>query len=283
MTFWNERLLPYPLLAPWTEDYEDADFGLDVPSAVLNNGRRINIKLVFRLSSDSLRELVATGGAKYAVDVSCRRTFVRSTYETSVKQELVLEAGDYSEEVRLTPYVVSTGPLEKFRSPEHASEWRNYRPEGFSVPTAGILAVGNTTSVMLENAAVTSIVDLVANPNIADGTFDVQLDDERIQIHVPVADKERIEAVRKRRNSGGEFAALFPGLYLHAVAEALRNLSEHENTRWAFTIQNALDNRSYGGVDTELLRNDALKYAQELMEQPIGTFLTAALSPDNEE
>ena len=98
-----------------------------------------------------------------------------------------------------------------------------------------------------------------------------------------MADKERIEAVRKRRDSGVEFAALFPGLYLHAVAEALRNLSEHENTRWAFTIRNALDNRGYGGVDMELLRNDALKYAQELMEQPIGTFLTAALSPDDEE
>ena len=184
MTSWHERLLPYPLLAPWTEDYEDADFGVDVPSAVLSNGRRININLVFRLSSDSLRELVATGGAKYAMEVSCPRTFVRNTYETFVEQELVLAAGDYSQEVLLTPYVVSSGPLEKFRSPEHTSEWRTHRPEGFSVPTAGILAVGDTTRVVLENAAVNSIVDLVANPNIADGTFDIQLDDERIKIHV---------------------------------------------------------------------------------------------------
>ena len=80
-----------------------------------------------------------------------------------------------------------------------------------------------------------------------------------------------------------EFAALFPGLYLHAVAEALRNLSEHGNTRWAFRIMNALDRSGHGSVDTELLRNDALRYAQDLMEQPVGVFLTAAMSSDEED
>ena len=54
---WYQRLLPYPLLAPWTEDYEDAVFGVDVPEAVLNNGREIRISLLFRLSSNSLGEL----------------------------------------------------------------------------------------------------------------------------------------------------------------------------------------------------------------------------------
>ena len=101
------------------------------------------------------------------------------------------------------------------------------------------------------------MIDLISNPNVSEGTFNVQLDDERIKIHVPVAEKEKIEAVRTRRGSSVEFAALFPGLYLHAVAEALRNLSEYGNTRWAFRIMNALDRSGHGSVDTELLRNDA--------------------------
>ena len=77
-----------------------------------------------------------------------------------------------------------------------------------------------------------------------------------------------------------EFAALFPGLYLHAVVEGLRNLTEYEKTRWAFTMRNALDKAGHGGVDLELLRNDALKYAQGLLEQPVGVFLTAAMSSE---
>ena len=279
---WYQRLLPYPLLAPWTEDYEDAAFGVDVPEAVLNNGREIRISLVFRLSSNSLRELVSNEKARYAVEVSCPRTLVSSTRETLVHDELVLEAGDYAEELLLTPYLVSVCSLEEFRSLEHAGEWRDHRPEGFSVPSAGILAVGNTTRVVLEDSGVNSVIDLIANPSVGAGTFHIQVDDERIKIHVPIAEKEKIEAVRRRRGSGVEFAGLFPGLYLHAVAEALRSLSDYENTRWAFTMRNALEKCGHGGVDVETLGNDALKYAQDLMEQPVGAFLAAALSDDEE-
>ena len=282
MTTWYQRMLPYPLLAPWTEDYERCSFGVDVPEAVLNNGLQVKVDLVFRLYSETLRGLIEKEEAMYAVEVSCTRTFVRSTHVTSERDTLLLDAGDYDEEILITPYVVSTGALEEFRSSEHASEWRDHRPEGFSVPPTGILAVGNNTRIILEDSGVSSVIDLIANPNVSEGTFDIQLDDERIKIHVPFAEKEKIEAVRTRRGSSVEFAALFPGLYLHAVAEGLRNLSEHGNTRWAFTMRNALDRSGHGGVDTELLSDDALKYAQDLMEQPVGVFLTAAMNPEEE-
>ena len=283
MTTWHERMLPYPLLAPWTEDYEDSSFSVDVPEAVLNNGRQVKVDLAFRLHSDTLQGLIENDNARYVVEVSCRRTFERSTHVTSEQDTLRLDASDYDEEILITPYVVSTRALEEFRSSEHASEWRDYRPEGFSVPTAGILAVGNNTRIILKDSGVSSVIDLVANPKVSEGTFDVELDDERIKIYVPLADKEKIEAVRTRRGSSVEFAALFPGLYLHAVVEGLRNLSEHEDTRWAFTMRNALDRLGHSGVDTELLRNHSLRYAQGLMEQPVGVFLTAAMSAEEDD
>ena len=283
MTMWYQRLLPYPLLAPWTDDYEVTDFGVDVPEAALNNGRQIKISLVFRLSSSSLRDLLESGKARYAVEIRGPKTFTSFTQEALEKDNLVLEATDFKEEMLLTPYVVSTCPIEGFTSPEHAPEWRYNRPEGFSIPISGILAVGKTTRIILEASGVDSVIDLVANPSVAAGTFHIQLDEERIKIHVPIAEKESIEAVRKRRGSGVEFAGLFPGLYLHAAAEALRNLSEHESTRWAFTFRNALEKCGHGSVDTDLLRTDALRFAQDLMGQPVGAFLTAALNSEEED
>lgn len=280
MTTWHQRLFPYPLLAPWTQDYVGASFGVDVPEAVLNNGREIKLEVVFRICSDTLSSLIKNERASYAVEVSCPRTFARSTHLTPAESQLLLDARDFDEEILLTPYVVSTDAIEGFSSPEHASEWSEHRPGGFSVPVSGILAVGNNMRVILRESGVSSVIDLIANPSVAEGTFDVQLDDERVKIHVPVTDKERIEAVRTRRGSSVEFAALFPGLYLHAVAEALRNMSDYENTRWAFTVRSALERSGNGAVDAELLRSDALRYAQEIMEQPIGVFLTAAMSSD---
>ena len=282
MTTWYHRMLPYPLLAPWTEDYEGSSFGVDVPEAVLNNGRHVKVDLVFRLYSDTLRGLIENDKASYTVEVSCPRTFVRSTHVTSERDTLLLDASDFDEEILVTPYVVTTRVVQEFRSSEHASEWRDHRPEGFSIPTAGILAVGNNTRIILEDSNVSSVIDLIANPSISEGTFNVQLDDERIKIHVPIAEKEKIEAVRTKRGSSVEFAGLFPGLYLHAVAEGLRNLAEHENTRWAFAMRNALGRSGHGDVDVELLRNDALRYAQDIMEQPVGLFLTAAMSSEEE-
>ena len=283
MSTWNQRLLPYPLLAPWTGDYPDADFGVSVPKAALNNGREISIDLRFQLSSESLRALVHSDNAGYAVDVSCPKTFVRHTRRVNCDDKLVLEAGDYTEEILLTPYLVAMCPLEGFISPEHASEWRDHRPHGFSIPTAGILAVGNPTRIVLEDAGVHSVIDLVANSGVPEGTFDIRLDEDRIKIHMAFTDKEKMEAVRKRRGGGVEFAALFPGVYLHAVAEALRRISEYEETRWAFAVRSALKDRGLGNVDSELLRDDALSYAQDLMQHPVGTFLTAALTFDNED
>ena len=282
MSTWNQRLLPYPLLAPWTGDYPDGNFGVDVPEAALNNGREISIDLVFQLSSESLRALIDSGRASYAVDVSCPKTFVRYTSRVTWNDRLVLEAGDYSEEILLTPYLIATCPLEGFISPEHASEWIDHRPDGFGVPNAGILAVGNTTRIVLEDAGVHSVIDLVANPAVLEGTLDIRLDEDRIKIHVSLTDKEKIEAVRKRRGAGVEFAALFPGIYLHAVAEALRNLLECEDTRWAFAVRNALENHGLGNIGPELLRDDALRYAQELMKHPVGIFLAAALTFNDE-
>ena len=214
------------------------------------------------------------------MEISCPRTFARSTHFTSARDTLSLDASDYDEEILLTPYVVSKTTLKKFKSSEHASEWRDHKPEGFGIPTGGILAVGSDTRIILEDSGVSSVIDLIANENVPESTFEVLLDDERIKIHVPIAAKEKIEAVRSKRGSSVEFAALFPGLYLHAVAEGLRNLSEHEDTRWAFTVRNALDRSGHGGVDTEVLRNNALRYAQDLMEKPIGVFLTAAMSSE---
>ena len=282
MSFWHQRMFPYPLLAPWTEDYEQSSFGVEVPEAVLNNGRQVKVDLVFRLYSDTLRGFIDKDQAGYAVEISCPRTFVRSTHTAPEQYTLLLDASEYDEELLLTPYVASKQDIEGFRSTEHAPEWRAHRPRGFTVPTAGILAVGNTTRITLEDSAISSVIDLVSSPSVPEGMFTVELDDERIKIHIPEAAKEKIEAIRNRRTSV-EFAALYPGLYLHAVAEGLRNLFEYKNTRWAFTIRNALDRSGYGSVDPDALTSDSLRFAQILMEQPVGGFLAEALRSDEED
>ena len=276
MTTWNDRLLPHPLLAPWTDDYEEASFTAQVPHAVLNNGRQINMTVKYHLTSEILRQLVTEGKAQYVGVITCDKTFSRSSFAANQEDELyILEAGQFADELKLTPYVVATQPIEGFISPEHNPEIRDIKPEGFTVSTGSILAVGDSTNVPLEEGGSPySVIDLVSNPTMEIGAFIVDLEDNRIKIHMAPECKQQAEAMRQHGRLSVEVATLFPGVYLHAITEALRNLEDHQEHHWAQTIRRALDNQNIS-QDDEDLKTNALKHAQTLMDKPLGKLLTA--------
>lgn len=272
-------MLPFPLLAGWTDDYGEATFRATVPHAVLNNGHSITLTIKYQLTSDTLRELVAGGRAQYVGLMVCTRTFHRSAYATSEEDDVqVLEAGNYSGELKLTPYIVATEPLIGFISPEHAPEIRAIKPEGFDIPAGSILAVGDATDITLEEGGSPySVIDLVADDNIERGSFKVVLDDNRIKIHLLPEDKDRLETLRNQEERKTEMRAIFfPAIYLHAITEALRNLREPEfrDKHWVITLRSVMA-RHHIDVDNVDLAEDALSYAQKLMENPVGKLLSS--------
>ena len=281
---WHQRMFPYPLLASWTRDYQDSDFGVSTPNAMLRNGTKIEVDLQFRLTSEYLGGLIERGNAQYVIEISCPKTFTRHTQCIGREEKVVLEAGDYAEEMFITPLIASTKSLEGFLSREHASEWREYRPKGFDIPEAGILAIGNVVRVTIEETGVNSVIDLTANQHLDEGIFHIELEEERIKIHVSPQDKERIEALRQRRNSGDTgFSGLFPSLYLSAVSEALRQLRDYQNTRWAFAIRIALERCGLGEVSPEIIEEQSLVYAQRILDHPMSGFLDAAVNREEDE
>ena len=276
MTTWNDRLLPHPLLAPWTDDYDDAIFTAQVPHAVLNNGRQINLTVKYHLTSELLRQLVTEGKAQYVGVIACDKTFSRNSFPSNQEDELyILDASQFADELKLTPYVVATQPIEGFISAEHNLEIKEMKPEGFTISTGSILAVGDSTNVPLEEGGSPySIIDLVSNATVDIGDFIVDLKDNRIKIHMAPECKQQAEAMRQHGRLSLEVATLFPGVYLHAITEALRNLEGHQEYHWAQAIQRALDHHNISQDDEEL-KSNALKHAQKLMEKPLGKLLTA--------
>lgn len=282
MINWNQRMLPYPLLAPWSEDYEDADFRIEIPNnPILNAKSEISLTLRVRNSSPTLIKLVNGKKARYVALVSCEDTFMSETYEVAEEDVLVLDAREYAEEILLRPYLVTIEPLDGFTAPEHTEEWKLHKPEGFNIPRAGILAVGDGRQVSLGSDHPESVIDLVANSLISDDSFQVELGDQRIKIYLSPAAKDQVEVIRASRATNAGFKALFPCLYLHAISEALRHIPEHADSRWARTMRRALNNAGYGDIDDEALTENSLKYAQALMHNPLGDFLAAMVSADD--
>jgi len=131
-----------------------------------------------------------------------------------------------------------------------------------------------------ESASPFSIIDLVQDKQVKDGEFKLDFEDVRIKIHLCPKDKSRIEALRKRGPTSQGMTTLFPALYLHAIAEALRNLSD-SSAQWTGSLRTALEKKGIN-TDDQMLNENAIVYAQELLNRPLGQMLAAFEKPDEE-
>ena len=278
MSRWNKRYIPYPLLAPWTNDYdEEIEFGVEIPHSTRDNCDNLNITIRYKLNSECIKELIACRKAKYLAIIECNRTFRRLALSPSSNENedvFVESAAEFSDSLHLVPYIVSTCELDGFLSTEHAVEIRSLNPQGFRIGPWSMLARGAEQRIELNsNSNPNSVIDLVGTDDIEDGAFNIDLNENRIKIYVSHKTYPIIAAFRNNKTAiEPERAALVPSLYMYAIVDALRNLSDHEDRLWFDTVRNALDKNDIA-VDDEELRDNAIKYAQMLMENPIGTML----------
>ena len=285
MPIWNNRQMPYPFLSPWSDDYlEGCSLSASIPEVVLTNGDSIDLHVRYHLTSRYLQALVAEGKAQYVGLLTCVRTFNRETYPTPLaEQHLTLSPHEYSQSFLFTPHLCTSTEVRGFISDEHSEEYRQVRPQGFDLPAASILAIGDTIAVSLEPASNPfSVIDLVKSNDVATGAFDVKLDDDRIKICFSEREKEAMDAFRMLGTQSTELIALFSGVYLHAVTEALRNLADHADKQWSDTVRWALHQNHINQDDEEIAAN-ALRYAQVIMGHPVGRMLTAFTNPDEED
>lgn len=286
MAKWNSRLFPYPLLARWTDDYGERDFGVKLVGTLTSN-RKINLGMEFRNDSEFLRSLVKEEKAQYALVVTCAATAARKVITSPFHDQVVaeLEADEYINELSSTPYIVSTEELTGFINEEHAVEFREAVPDGFTIPQGGILGVGVEIRTSIEtetNAA--SVIDLVGNDKIPDGQMVVDLDKQRIKIAMSPGHKALVEALRQKSHTSKEMTMLFSSIYLPAVVEAIRNLPRYSSPeyRWITVLKNALGKHGIE-MDSDSLADDAFVHAQKILESPIGRALIAHKDSEGEE
>ena len=273
---WHQRLLPYPLLSSTTDDYPLSGFTCQVQDSVLSNGETINLVLEYQLNCESLQSLIECCQADYALQTACVRTYSRELHIASQKnpQFIRLQAGDYAHEIIATPYVVAIEPIFNFISAEHANEIRELKPDGFDLPRGSILAVADSMRIGISTTSLHSAIDLVANTNVPRGHYDLNLTTNRIKLYVNPTDKLLLERIRNQRPNRLGQTTLTTTLYLNAITQALHEMHEHPNSGWAQAIRIALERHNID-TDTEAIRRNAPRYAQIILEAPLGRLLVS--------
>ena len=113
-------------------------------------------------------------------------------------------------------------------------------PNGFTVEPHMILAIGNIHEIDIEEAAnATSVVDIQPNPSVQPGEFRLDFAHPHIMVYVSPGDHQRIwEVVEDQRESRQQ--SVWPGLFLHVVAEGIRKLPDYQDYAWVSAFERAL-------------------------------------------
>ena len=273
---WHQRLLPYPLLSKTTDDYPLSGFSCQVQKSVLSNGKEINLTLEYRLNCESLQSLIMRRQADYAVQTACVRTYNRELHTAGQHnlQYLSLPAGDYAHEIIATPYIVATEPIHGFASKDHAAEIRELKPDGFDLARGSILAVADSIRINVSETIPNAAMDIAANADVPRGHYDLDLTTDRINLYVNPEDKLLLERLRSQRPGELGRATLSTTFYLNAITQALHQMREYPDSGWAQSIRIALERHKIAD-DDETIRRNATKYAQIILEAPLGQLLVS--------
>lgn len=268
MKFDLQKTFPYPVLRPFSDDYQGVEFQTNAEFTIAGN--EITLNCSFLTSSTELLEEVDKDNARFVSIVSCRDTYFRKVIQTKDKDfSIQLDADSVRGEVLVDSYIVAIKDINGFKSKDINTEFGH---ESFFFAAGQILAQDETSAIYINRELfkpLSSVFELVKNEQLSGGRWKVGVDQENVQIEVSAEMKESIDSARNNRLSR---AVLINSIYFSAVTHAiqmLKDVKDFGDYKWARVILRQIHNK---GLDIESL--DAYVIAQELMKHPLSVLRT---------
>ena len=263
MKFDRNKTFPYPVLRPFSDDYIDVEFQTNVDFS--SNEGVVTSDISYRVSSSELVDQIKSGNAKFVSIVSCRETYFREVITSDAKQVVKnFDVGNLRGEVKVDSYIIAIKKIPSFSSPDINPEFGR---DSFAFTPGDVLAQDETAVFYIDRdlfKPVTSVFDLVKNPEYSEGEWRINLDDDHIQIAVSAAMKESID---NARNNTTMKVILLNSIYFSAAVHAIQRLKEggddYEEKKWSRVFYRQIHNN---GLD---LTSDAYILAQKLMKHPL--------------
>ena len=267
--------IPHPVLQHGGKDYRQGTaFRASITGMRrLPREERIALALRYDLSDRAILELISTGDAQYLTRTDCPTTHVREAHAGFLESHPIeLDDSRYSGRVEVRPFIITTRPLEGFRS-ENWNPWmQSILPAGVDLPAGTILAIAQAKSFQPEGTPeYQSCIELVGTPDVPEGQWRIRTDGDLIAIRVNIQDKPKIDRMRQ---DGGAQGGLWPSIYLNAIETAIRKHQDalSEGRRWAHAIGKKLEEEKFD-TSPDALEENCQEYAQTIMGNPLGRIL----------
>lgn len=278
MSHHNHSVFPHPVLSPRRRDYaSNCNFKILVTSPVLNREGIFSLTIKYCVDCPSLQQQVEDQRAACLALLECSATYRREEHTVKGFDDVLqLDSREWSDRVLLTPYITATKSIPGFWSEEFSPVTKTLISGGLDLQVGTVLAVGETTEIEVTSEG-NSIFDLASNLRAPPGTFQINLDGERIAITLNRDDLQKINELRKIRRHQ---PLLNQALYLHALYEALRSWPDFADKRWAKTLLRKMEEQGIDFQDGDFADRVQF-YAQKLFEYPLSAMLDSIHREDS--
>lgn len=275
MKYDSARAYPHPVLRPGSEDYQRAEFEVEIELTRIPKTTVIRVQATAQLSDHDLQRMVKSGKAAYvvlvrAIQTQFRRAF-RSGTPTITHQ---FENGEVAGRVEISPLLVCATKVNQFR----VAQWHSdYEGMAFDLEPGDVLAIDETKEYwvdMEEEVPASSIIRLDRSEEVSKGSWQCRLGEQKVVIEMSPTDYEQFRKLRDRVNLTSDAVYLMNSIYLPALTKILM---EADKDPESFS-----DFRWYRSLDTQLEANrmkpigsggDRLVDAQRLLQWPFANLL----------
>ena len=263
MKFDKYKAFPYPVLRPYSDDYNDVEFQATVEFKV--SKEKITTSVVFAISASEIIDQINKDNAQYVAIISCRDTYFQSALTSNEKKiEADFDIGDLRGEVKVNTYIVVTKGIPSFVCPDINIE---FGPGPFSFVEGDVLAQDEAQVFYFDRdmfRPITSVFDLVKKDDQPDGIWTASFDGDHIQIEVSPNMKLSID---EARNDTKKKVVLLNSVYFATAMQAIQKLKDsketYEDRKWAQVILKQAHNKSL-----DIDAHDAYLLAEKLMQEP---------------
>lgn len=257
---------PHPVLGPMTMDYRDGAFDLSLEIEEHLPAGQLSLRGELNIDCPSLQTMLAEGSAICGLMITCQDTYFDDFKKVAIGPiALELPAGQVRGPVQIRAVALSIKSGLPLESTAVSDE---FPADSCKVGVGAVIAMTDEMRVeagLEKLAPLESIFVMKPSDEVLDGTFELELDSEAIEVHASPTLFQFISLLREQPMKETLLAAFYLPVVMQ-VLDIMRSSSEFADRRW-FTVMMARCGAE--GID---LNADTLRSAQRLLGRPMRAF-----------
>ena len=265
----NTQAFPYPVLTNLEgpgADYKDSAFQCSLKFAdTVQENQSFELEYLFMLSNDEINDLIESGDASYAIEISCTETLKREIKFLDNSGTTTINASELYGRVDFTPMVIVRNAKSAFTSVDLNEEYDN---ASFDLNFGDIIAIDDTWTKYIEfnNLSFDSLIRVNTSDELDPLDYRIEPTPSIIWIYMGSEIRDIWNELQQNKELKPALAMSIYKDVIYLAIEEMISDEDSEGNRWARSLRGAIESVGLS-VPAEQDFNQINVIAQKLVQQ----------------